>query len=117
MKLDEFMATGNFNRKIAIYVPSTVSVNVKADTSAWIEKTAVLLSDCFGGCTQVRATGNWISKNKTLVNEDVTIVYAFCNSSDLELFFSKIYAHVVDMRDSLSQEAISVEIDSRLFFV
>ena len=101
MKLDEFMSIGNLNRKIAIYVPSTVAVDVKADTSEWIEKIAKLLSACFGGCTQIRATGNWIATDKKLVAEDVTIVYAFCNSSDLNLFFPRIFAHVVDMRDSL----------------
>lgn len=71
--------------KVTIYVPSTVSVKTKANTTAWSNRIAKYLSANFGGATATKASGYWVSNSGELVKENVTLVYAYCTSKDLSL--------------------------------
>ena len=65
----KFSEMDNLNTKISIYVPSTIDIDSPVDNSAQVEKTAIFLSDLFGGCTACDVSGYWITQEKKLVNK------------------------------------------------
>lgn len=103
--------------KVSIYVPSTTDVSVTIDTSSWVAKVASTLSSYFGGATSTEASGFWVSDKDGLVREKVTIVYAYCTSSDLELRQADVLALAEEMKAELKQEAVSVEINNELYLI
>jgi hypothetical protein len=104
--------------RIAIYVPSTVNVNEPASAEIvqnWVTETRRFLSTEFGGATSIAAIGSWNS-NGVVITEDVTIVYAFASKlTDVET--DKVFAFAAALRDTFSQEAVSVEINGKLVLV
>lgn len=103
--------------KVTIYVPSTVNVKEKANTRIWHDRIAKYLSANFGGATSTKASGYWVSDSGELVKENVTLVYAYCTSKDLSLKKNDIFALAQEMKEALSQEAVSVELDNTLYLV
>lgn len=102
---------------IKVYVPSTVNVNERIYSQEWIDKTLKFLSQCFGGSTASNALGAWVSSNGELVKEDVTMVFAYTNQSDLESNIDKVYGFCLDMKKDLTQEAIALEVNGELYLI
>ena len=100
-----------------IYVPSTVDVDRPVDSSAAVSGCLSFLSGLFGGATAIDAAGAWISDSAGLVREKITICYAFTNLRGLLRGRRAVLAYAKDLRDKMSQDAVSVEIDGRLYFV
>ena len=100
-----------------IYVPSTTDVNNAINNAEKVRNTLVFLSDMFGGATATEARGAWVSNSAGLVLEDVTICYAFTTLTGKLRNRRKIMEYAARLRDEMRQEAISVEIDGRLYFV
>ena len=100
-----------------IYVPSTTDVNTPTDNAEKVRNTLVFLSDMFGGATATPARGAWVSNSAGLVLEDVTICYAFCTLGGKLRNRRRVMQYAARLRDEMKQEAISVEIDGRLYFV
>ena len=100
-----------------IYVPSTVDINKTVDNSAVVSGCLSFLSGLFGGATALQASGAWVSDSAGLVLENVTICYAFCGLRAFLRGRRAVLAYAKDLRDKMSQDAVSVEIDGRLYFV
>lgn len=100
-----------------IYVPSTMDVNKTADNSEMVRGTLQFLSGLFGGATATDARGAWVSSSAGLVVEDVTICYAFTDLRGKFMNRKKVTAYAARLRDEMKQEAISLEIDGRLYFI
>lgn len=113
----KFSEMDSLATKVAIYVPSTVNIDVAIDNSEWIEKTAVLFSDLFGGCTACDVSGYWITQEKKLVKEKPVVVYAYTTEEKAQEAEEKIISFVMDMKKEMQQECISVEYNNRLYFV
>lgn len=107
----------SFRHSFRIYVPSTVDVNKAVDNSAAVSGCLSFLSGLFSGATALRASGAWVSDSAGLVVENITICYAFTNLYGLLRGRRAVLAYAKDLRDSMKQEAVSVEIDGRLYFV
>lgn len=105
------------NHKVAIYVPSTQGVNTEANNQKYIESTAQLLSNCFGGATSTEAVGYWVSDNEGLVKEHPVIVYAYAQEQDFIESIDLIIDYCYKMKQELEQEAISLEIDNKLYLI
>jgi hypothetical protein len=103
-------------KKVAIYIPSTVDVDVKVDNTEMVNKTLEFLSDLFGGATATKAQGAWVSDEVGLVKEDVTIVYAYTSDFYTEKLM-QVRNYAEHVRDIMGQECVSVEIDTHLFLV
>lgn len=105
--------------KVSVYVPSTTDVRESLDSEAAnkvVDSVRRYLANLFGGATAVSAEGSWVAQDGTLVTEKVTIVYAFTPQlTRAQLLDIKRYA--TQLKRELGQEAIAVEIDSKLFFV
>ena len=113
----KFSEMDSLTTKIAIYVPSTIDIDSPVDNSAQVEKTAVFLSDLFGGCTACNVSGYWITQEKQLVREKPVVVYAFTTEAKAQEAEEKIIDFVQQMKKEMLQECISVEFCNRLYFV
>jgi len=113
----KFSEMDNLDAKIAIYVPSTIDIDHTVDNAEQVEKTAVFLSDLFGGCTACNVSGYWITDNKKLKKENPVIVYAYTTEAKAQEAEEKIIDFVQQMKKEMQQECISVEYNNRLYFV
>lgn len=102
--------------RITVYVPSTVNVNEKTDTTEYVNKTHELLSRCFGGATETKAIGSWIS-DSGLVKEKTTMIFSFCKDVDLENHIEEVIDWCEIMKKELTQEAIAMELNGELYFI
>lgn len=104
------------SHKLTVYVPATVNINQQIDNTTYVNSTAELLSNLFGGATSSAAIGYWMSDTAGLVRENTTVVFAF--AKDLEDEGLKIIVeHCKTMKKELSQDAIALEIDGKMYFV
>lgn len=103
--------------KVSILVPATINIDEEIDNTPFVEKTAALLAECFGGSTSSQALGYWKTAAGELVKEKTTIVYAYCKESDLQNNIEKIIDHAEQLKKDMSQEAIALEINGEMYFI
>lgn len=103
--------------KVAIYIPSTVDVDKEIDNARYVDSALALLSGMFGGATSTPALGAWLTASGKLVKEKTTLVFAYCNTTDLELNIDRIISHCEGLKFELKQEAIALEINGELYFI
>ena len=105
--------------RVAIYVPSTTDVNSENTEVAekMTEKVAEQLSSLFGGATIAPASGAWVSDVYGLVRERVNIVYAFGLREQIDAAAEKLLALAENVKNTMRQEAVSVELDGALYLV
>ena len=104
------------NKKISIYVPSTMHDKPAPENviNYYVNDTLKKLSVLFGGATATRAVGSWYSTElNKLITENVTICYAFCESYKME----DLTAICENLKNVFQQEAISLETPAGLEFV
>lgn len=94
--------------KVSIYVPSTMDVNKPVDNTEKVLEIIKELSTTFGG---------WVAQSGEVVTEKVTIVYAFCSSEQLVENINTVYDICLDLKKSMKQEAITLEINGQVKFV
>lgn len=103
--------------KITIYVPATTHVDHAINNTAEVKATAELLATLFGGATSSAALGYWKSANAGLVKEKTTLVFAYCKEQDLENGIDQVVAHCNQLKTSMDQEAIALEVNGTMYFV
>jgi hypothetical protein len=101
---------------VKIYVPSTTGVFVQTDTTKYVDKTLAMLSDKFGGSTSYDAVGCWNSETG-LVKEKVTVCESYCNTDGLEKNIDDIIAYCDVLKEDLTQEAIALEVNNKLYLI
>lgn len=102
---------------VKIYVPGTVNVNEKTDNEKYVNETLEKLSGFFGGSTSYNALGCWYSKEAGLIKENIIICESYCKEMKLNKFISAIIDYCEYLKIELNQEAISLEIDNKLYFI
>ena len=103
--------------RVAVYVPGTDGVNTAADNARYVKMAAATLSNLFGGATATPAVGYWMSDAAGLVEEKTTVVYAYAGNEALEDKLGAVIEFCEGMKEALKQEAISLELDSALYFI
>ena len=104
------------NRKITVYIPGTSDIDKAADNSGWAADAAHLLSSLYGGATSTENIGYWVSGTGELVQEKIITVFSYAEKlTDNDV--SKVIEFCENMKRELKQEAISLEIDNKLYFV
>ena len=105
------------NKKVSIYVPSTMHDAAAPDhiVNYYVNDTLKKLSIMFGGATAQRVRGSWYSKElDKLISEDITICYAYCESYNLDALKSICE----NLKTVFMQESVSLELsDAGLMFV
>ena len=107
----------DLNSKVAIYVPSTMNVNETCDNTEYVKNTIKQLSTWFGGATATPAIGGWVSAAGEVVVENVSIVYAFCTTEQLQEHATDIIALCESIKHEMGQEAVTLEINGQVKFV
>lgn len=107
----------SFNVKI--YVPSTVDVNKEGTNlqKYFVNKGLSLFSSYFGGSTAYKAIGAWNSNNLGLVTEKITIIESYCSPENLENNIENVLNFAREIKSEMKQEAVSLEINSKLYLV
>lgn len=103
--------------RVTVYVPSTIDIDKEIDTTEYIDKTATLLSNFFGGATSTTALGYWVSPTAGLVKEKSTMVFAYCSEKDLNENADAVINWCEKMREELKQDAIALEINGEIYFI
>ena len=102
---------------VKIYIPGTIEKNKEFDNSKFVDNTLKLLSDYFGGSTSYAAIGCWNSQNLGLIKEKITICESYCKEIDLKKHIESIIDYCENLKKELNQEAISLEVNNKLYFV
>lgn len=114
------MSAHGLQYSFSIYIPSTTDVDVPLSpdiVETEVRNAQRLLSWWFGGTTTTTATGSWWSVDKAkLVIETVVIVKSFSETSDIH-DKRLIIDYATGLKNRLSQEAVSIEIDGVLDFI
>ncbi|MEC0202788.1 DUF3574 domain-containing protein [Paenibacillus lautus] len=104
---------------VKIYIPSTVKGNIPITEEAqqkFVDQALTKFSEWFGGATAVDGEGAWVDKDKSLVKEDVTIVYAFAESLDKKSL-DQVVAYAKQVKEDLAQSSVSLEVDGKMYFI
>jgi hypothetical protein len=107
------------NKKVAIYIPSTVNGAEPAPVeliAKWTKASKVLLAKLFGGFTASIGQGGWYSDVHGLIEENVTIVTAFTDENGL-VKVPELRELAEQIAADMRQEAVSVEVDGVLEFI
>ena len=103
--------------KIRFFVPSTTEVTEEIDSSEIVTRVQSKFSEMFGGATTYNAIGCWTSPVAGLVKEKVTVVASFCNEKALEENIEEVLEMAKTIKAEMSQEAIALEINNKLYLV
>ena len=101
---------------VKIYVPSTINTSEEIDNEAYIVLVLGKLSEMFGGATSFEALGCWQS-NSGLIKERVTICQSYCTEKQLQENIDKVVEICEELKNTMNQEAISLEVNNKLYFV
>ena len=107
----------DLDSKVSVYVPSTVNVSEQTDNTEQVKNVIRELSQLFGGATATQAVGGWVSESGETILERVTIVYSFCTSEQLREHFEDVYGIAQRIKQEMSQEAVTLEINGQVKFV
>ncbi len=103
--------------EIAVYIPTTIEVNKKTDTSYYVKQTMAFMAEHFGGATSRQAEGVWGSAEAGLVDEQVYIVRSFVMPAEVNVHLDALLQYVADLKQKLRQEAIALEVDRKFMLV
>lgn len=107
------------SHKVSVYVPSTQNVNLKLAADAHkniLDSTLRFMSQLYGGATAVEARGAWVSDDGLLVIETVTVITSYTDKPDVAKQ-RRVRMWCEQIKHTLGQEAIAVEVDGEMFFV
>ena len=118
MKINNLSQYFSLNNKVAIYVPSTIDVDVTIDNSKYINDITKKFCLMFGGATSQNVVGSWYSEDlKKVVTENVTIVYSNCSDDQLKDNINAVEDIAKKLCEDMRQECISLEVNGVLHFV
>ena len=104
-------------QRVALYVPSTTDTDKPTDNAAQVERVAAAFCGWFGGATAQESTGFWMSDTAGLVREAVTIVYASCTADQLRDSLPDVLQLAQQIKAEMQQEALSCELDGKLYII
>src|SRR5690606_30723728 len=108
------LATG----EISITIPSTFDVDKELPShvyKGYVNGIEMMLSELAGGCTTVEAEGNWVSSNRKLVKEKITVVTVSVEVTE-ELMI-EIRAMAVWLASVLKQEVIFLKVNHQSYLI
>lgn len=103
--------------QISVFIPTTIDVNQKVDTSYYVHKTLDFFGEKFGGATSTQAEGAWNSDTVGVVTEVVHIVVTYTTENNLNKFVDDVIDFVKAMKAELHQEAMAIEINSKMIII
>jgi hypothetical protein len=95
----------------AVYVPHN-----EPGQSATVQRVKVQLCNAFGGATVQRVTGTWINERGQLIDDIIDRVYSF-NSATRDAAETLLRAIALDVKQSLQQDTVLIEIDGQAILI
>lgn len=108
---------GVLDNYVKLYIPSTANVDRPIENTEYVNKTSTLFSGLFGGATTYKVEGAWLSDDKGLVTEPVTIVEASTNDDGIKMGMPKILALAETIKKQMEQEAVMIEVNREVVFI
>lgn len=100
--------------EVAVFIPTTIDVNQEIDPTPHITAAKTLFGKCFGGATVQEAEGVWNSDEEGLVGERIWLVSTACSHRDFNAHLDEVTAFVLELKETLRQEAMAMRLDGRL---
>lgn len=105
---------------ITVYVPTTMGAKKLDPKDAVIgdvvDYVAKKLAERHGGFTVTRGSGGWVNQAGELIHEPVYMVRA--NLADMEVSDTNHAVNLAEyVKQTLLQDLVSLEIDSKLYFI
>ncbi|MFI5342730.1 MAG: Crp/Fnr family transcriptional regulator [Chlamydiales bacterium] len=107
----------SYTNQIGIYLPTTIGVDSRADTSSFVKKTLALMGKLFGGATYEKAKGLWNSQEVGLVEEEIHLVRSYCSQAELDKHMGEVVDYVETLKQDLHQEAMALEVNQKLMLI
>ena len=104
-------------REVAIYVPTTVDVDVPADNSLYAKQTWQLMKQWFGNATQNEQDGTYMSKARKILPEKSIVVSSNTTSPVLDRHFLTLVGFVGELQYELRQESMAIELDDAMLLL
>lgn len=113
----ELKKFARLNCSVTITVPGTIKVNEISDNTQYVDRTIGQLSTIFGGASAAKVKGGWMSDTEGLVLEHNVDVTASCDEETLYNNVPQVLKICRELRDELSQECISLQINGERMFI
>lgn len=81
-----------------------------------VTETKKMLSDTFGGYSEIKSNGGYMLETGKLCQEKVSIIYSLSKDHKLS-DIKKILLHAKHLKETLKQECILIEINNDFKFV
>jgi len=107
----------HLSHSIKLYIPSTTSINQEFDNSKLVNEVLTNFSDWFGGATSSQVKGAWTSPTQGLVVENVTLVYSFATSKQIDQQLENVIKLAMQIKKDLSQDSVAIEYDNQLYLI
>lgn len=117
MKIPELENALKLSARVAVYVPGTVDVKTTIDPAEYVKATAAEMSAMFGGATAQSVAGYWMSDNDGLIEEKTTIVYSYSTPEVIAKNAGAVLDLCRRIKETMKQEAVSLEIDNELYLI
>lgn len=107
-------------RRIAVYVPSTINGNQPAPQTLIdqiLVETKSTMAKLFGGFTAINANGGYFSEEHGLIEEQITMVIAFATEADYQTKQAEVFALAQSIARRMTQEVVAVELPYGLKFI
>ena len=115
--IQELQRRLSLTHSIAVFVPSTLDVDVMFDNTHQVKSAIHFFGGLFGGAVSNQADGVWKSEDKGLVTEQVTIVRAFVSQQLLDTHLNSVIDYAGQLKAEMQQEAIALDVDGQLVLV
>lgn len=94
-----------------------MDIDTAIDNSKLVQSTLSAFSGYFGGATSSQAKGAWLSSKNSLVIENVTIVYSFATTEQVDQHMGDIVNLAMSIKAEYKQDSIALEYDNQLFLI
>ena len=106
-----------YTNQIGVYIPTTIAVDQKVNTSEYVEKTLSFMGKLFGGATYQKVQGVWNSQEAGLVQEDIHLIRSYCSQPVLDKHMGEVVDYVETLKQELQQEAMALEVNQKLMLI
>jgi hypothetical protein len=103
--------------QVGVFIPTTMDVDNKVDTTIYVQQTLNFLAERFGGATSKEVSGVWNSDKVGLVGEKVFIVHTYVTPGALNQYLDEVIEYVKELKVVMRQEAMALEVNRKLTLI
>jgi len=107
------------NNFVELFIPTTYNVDIQGNPASETFREIIVFkfSEFFGGATIAENIGAWVSAEKGIVFEPVSIVQANCTDAQLSDRIGEVAYLANLIKTVMRQEAVSLRVNGVLYFI